>query len=65
MVRAKDSDPRKPAACRLCKHFYITYDPRFPYGCRAMGFKSLRMPGVTVQEASGMQCESFSPKENR
>ena len=44
--------------CFTCEHFYITY------GCRAMGFKSFRMPSVDVYGASGADCTLFTPKDN-
>ena len=50
--------------CFSCEHFYITYDPRHPYGCRTMGFKSFRMPSVDVYGASGADCTLFIPKDN-
>lgn len=42
--------------CRGCRHFFITYDPRYPLGCRAMGFKGRRNPHIEVQSASGAPC---------
>ena len=36
--------------CFFCEHFYITYEVKFPYGCKAMGFKSMRMPSVDLPE---------------
>lgn len=49
--------------CLRCVHYYITYDPSFPYGCRALGFKSRRMPQLEVVEASQASCLSFQPKK--
>ncbi|OPY66015.1 MAG: hypothetical protein A4E57_02994 [Syntrophorhabdaceae bacterium PtaU1.Bin034] len=49
--------------CRKCRHFYVTWDKRFPYGCRAAGFKSARLPSVEVFAASGSPCLSFEDKE--
>ncbi|OPL16112.1 MAG: hypothetical protein AVO39_06480 [delta proteobacterium MLS_D] len=49
--------------CFLCRHFYITHDRDFPYGCRAMGFKSKRLPCMEVEESSGMDCAYYSPKD--
>ncbi|NLN38295.1 MAG: uracil-DNA glycosylase [Smithella sp.] len=49
--------------CFSCGHFYITYEPKYPYGCKAMGFKSFRMPSVDVHGASGMDCSVFIPKD--
>ncbi|MBN2329618.1 MAG: uracil-DNA glycosylase [Candidatus Omnitrophica bacterium] len=53
------------ANCRNCAHFYITWDKNFPYGCRIMGFKTRRLPCMTVYESSGMDCQSFQPKVNK
>ena len=33
------------ASCGDCKHYYVTWDKDFPYGCKAMGFKSRTYPG--------------------
>ena len=29
--------------CNNCKHFYVTYNQDFPWGCKAFGFKSKKM----------------------
>ncbi|MCX5909229.1 MAG: uracil-DNA glycosylase [Deltaproteobacteria bacterium] len=49
--------------CFKCQHFYITWDKSFPRGCKAMGFKSKKMPSIVVYEASGTVCLRFSKKE--
>jgi hypothetical protein len=49
--------------CLICIHYFITYDPRRPYGCRAMGFKSRRNPGRVVYESSGIACQLHLPKK--
>jgi hypothetical protein len=48
--------------CFSCQHFYITYDPQFPYGCRAVGFKSRWMPAKGMYASSGMDCQFFAGK---
>ena len=48
--------------CTKCIHFYVTWDPKFPRGCRVYGFKTVKMPSNTVMEATGMPCTAFSPK---
>lgn len=48
--------------CFKCKHFYITWDKNFPYGCRAMGFKSKEISSVVVRQSSGMKCLYFEEK---
>ncbi len=49
--------------CYSCLHFYITYDPQFPYGCRAVRFKSRRMPAKEMSANSGIDCQFFTGKE--
>jgi hypothetical protein len=51
--------------CRNCKNFFITYEQAKPYGCKAMGFKSRRMPAMVVYETSGIVCQLFTPKIKR
>jgi hypothetical protein len=48
--------------CWKCLHHYITHDPRFPYACRAMQFKSRKLPCLEVLEASGEPCLMFQRK---
>jgi len=50
--------------CFSCKHFYITWDRRFPYGCKALGFKSRSMPSAEVYSASSQECLSHEKKIN-
>ena len=45
--------------CFFCEHFYITHEFKSPYGCRAKGFKSIRMPAVDVYNNSEMDCALF------
>ena len=49
--------------CLACLHFYITYEPGLPYGCRALGFKSLQYPAMVVFASSGIHCQAFSAKK--
>ncbi len=49
--------------CFFCEHFYITHEEKFPYGCRATDFKSVRMPAVDVYNNSEMDCALFVRKE--
>ncbi len=49
--------------CAKCENYYITWDQKFPYGCRAMGFKSKEMPSTAVLNNSGMDCLQFKAKK--
>lgn len=53
--------PAKPL-CLMCRHYYVTWDKGFPYGCRAMGFKSKAAPCLVTKDASGLECLSFAAK---
>lgn len=59
--------PREPQAvsCMKCIYHFITYDPAFPYGCRAMNFKSRQLPQYEVFGASRQTCQYFSPRERK
>lgn len=48
--------------CTQCEHYYITWDKDFPHGCRAMGFKSARLPSVAVRMSSDQECAFFTKK---
>ena len=48
--------------CRKCKFLYVTWDKDFPYGCRAIGFKSKLTPSVVVYQSSMMVCQKFEPR---
>lgn len=56
-----ESEPQPPN-CLKCAHYYITWDTRFPYGCRAIGFKSKRRPQLDVLHNSGASCLAFEPR---
>lgn len=48
--------------CIKCKHFFVTYEPQRPYGCKIYGFKGPQMPSMTVFQSSGIQCQLFEQK---
>jgi hypothetical protein len=48
--------------CWKCRFFKISWDPKFPYECQAMNFKSQALPCVQVIGIDGRPCQSFSPK---
>lgn len=45
--------------CRKCKHYFITWDYRFPYGCKLFGIKSKQTPSIVVYHSLGKKCEHF------
>jgi hypothetical protein len=56
----------KPPNCLKCRHFQVTWDPKFPRACRVFGIKSKRMPSLVVRENTGYNCPSFeqNPRVN-
>ena len=61
-MEAGVGDMREIPQCRGCTHFYITYNPSRPYGCRAMRFTSRRNPALVVYESSGLICQLYTPR---
>ncbi|HIE58809.1 MAG TPA: uracil-DNA glycosylase [Persephonella sp.] len=53
----------KKVNCFKCKYFYITWDKKFPYGCKAFGFKSRLLPSIEVYKASKKKCLYFTKKD--
>jgi hypothetical protein len=51
--------------CFSCSHFFITYEPEFPYGCRAVNFKSRLMPAKLMYVYSGIGCQLFKKKHEK
>jgi hypothetical protein len=56
------NDPQKSNVCYRCKHFFITYEKSFPYGCRGFAMKSKRLPSLEVLRASQSECSLFAEK---
>ena len=48
--------------CWKCKHFAVSWDPKLPYLCRLMGFKSRSLPAIEIIRADGKPCQGFAPK---
>jgi hypothetical protein len=70
MDRQKPNNPSpkgKPAEidCFSCRHFFITHDRRFPYGCRKVGFKSKHLPSKEMYLNSNLECKVFEEKEKK
>jgi len=65
MLKVQPMPPPPPERpnCLACLHFFITHQPRHPYGCRVLGFKSLQYPAVVVFASSGIHCQAFVAKK--
>lgn len=59
MTDAKENRPD----CWSCVFFSISWDPRFPYACSLMGFKSKITPCLDVVRLDGNKCLGYVEKE--
>lgn len=50
--------------CRTCKFFFITWDKKFPYGCKALNFKTRNLPSIEVKNSSGFDCLKYENIKN-
>ena len=57
-------DSKKPF-CMRCIYLYTTWDKNFPYGCKAMKFKSGRLPCEVVRQSSGQDCLAYVEKTGK
>ena len=48
--------------CWQCQHFAVSWDPRLPYSCKRMGFKSAVLPALEVLRCDGQICLCFQAK---
>ena len=48
--------------CWQCRHFAVSWDPRLPYLCKLLGFKSRSVPSVEVLRLDGRACQGFAAK---
>jgi len=49
--------------CWQCRHFAVSWDPKLPYACKLMGFKSRITPALEVLRVDGTPCHGFAPKQ--
>ncbi len=48
--------------CKRCIHYFITWDPTRPNGCKIFSFKSQKMPSRILKECGEKKCGSFMAK---
>ena len=58
--RSRRADERPD--CLHCAHYFVTWEPDRPRGCRAYEFKSAEMPSDVVLSSSGERCQLFERK---
>lgn len=62
MDRTDNPNSQAVPNCRQCQHFAVSWDPKQPYLCRLMGFKSRITPALEVLRADGSRCRGFFAK---
>lgn len=62
MNTPKINDQEEAPICWQCRHFAVSWDPKLPYSCRLMGFKSRILPAIEVLRADGLRCQGFMRK---
>lgn len=63
----RDTDGQSPSGqridCMKCKHYYVTWEPSFPRGCRLFQFKSKQLPCDVVFSSTGQPCQQFEKRK--
>jgi len=62
MNTPKLTEQEEAPNCWQCRHFAVSWDPKMPYSCRLMGFKSRILPAIEVLRADGLRCQGFMRK---
>ena len=52
----------KEILCLRCKHYYSSWDPKAPRGCKLYGFISVHIPKDVVKRETGSECQGYSIK---
>ena len=45
--------------CLKCKYYLVTWDARYPRGCKLFGFRGAIMPSIMVYRSTGAKCQNF------
>ena len=56
------TDEQERINCVKCKHFAVSWDPKFPRWCKLYGFKTVGFPSVEVLKATGEECLGYVKK---
>ena len=48
--------------CSQCRHFYVTWDPKTPNGCRRFGIQCKDRPSQIIASAGMGDCQAFEEK---
>jgi len=42
--------------CHRCRHYYVSWNPSYPHGCRAFQMVTRMLPSLAVIRESGSPC---------
>ncbi len=59
---AREPEAVKRPKCLECRHYYVTYEPSFPHGCRLFQMRSRMLPSIEVERNSGRPCQGYEAK---
>lgn len=48
--------------CSQCRHYFITWNPKTPNGCRRYSIQSKEKPSIIVAMAGLGECQGFEAK---
>ncbi|MCL2704050.1 MAG: hypothetical protein FWE91_10655 [Defluviitaleaceae bacterium] len=51
--------------CLKCRHYAVTWETKYPYSCKLLGFKTASVPSVVAYKSTGKECEGYEPKDPR
>jgi hypothetical protein len=61
-MNSDNGQPERGPNCWQCRFFAVSWDPRLPYACQRMGFKSAALPALEVLRTDGQRCRGFEAK---
>ncbi len=51
-------------SCMKCKHYFSTFDPALPRGCKLYGMRTTQFPDQVVKRESGRECLGFEARKS-
>ena len=49
-------------SCMKCIHYFSTFDPTRPRGCKLYGMKTAQFPNILVKKETGKECLGFQER---
>jgi hypothetical protein len=48
-----------------CIHYFTTFDPELPRGCKLYGMRTRQFPNLMVKKETGSDCMGFEVKKRK